>query len=630
MCGIMGYAGNRSVPRVLLSGLKRLEYRGYDSAGVAYFVDGRLEIQKAEGKLCNVEKLLHDKGFDHVQNENGGIGHTRWATHGRPTTQNAHPHKTGPIALVHNGIIENYQDIKCELLEKGHRPLSETDSELFGYLVLEEQKKGHSFVEAVRQSFLKVEGSCSVVLISEEEPGMIVGIRNGSPLVVALDPQGGVFFASDAQAIIEYTNEVAFVEMGDLVVGHQVDGRYQLDFYDSLTGTKLDRTTTKLNWSVESLDKQGYPHYMLKEIFEQPQSWIDTLNLLLDRAKQDPFPLAAQPSVELLRRAKQLQIIACGTSWHAALLGKYWIERWAKITVQVELASEFRYRDPVLSPDTLVIGISQSGETADTLGAIREMRSRGIPTLGICNVRGSSMAREADAALFTAAGPEVGVAATKTFTSQLLSLLVLAGALGCERKTLSLESGRELFDEVLRLPHFMDGYLHRSSQWLAQIDHVSKQVYRRKGFFFMGRGYSFPIALEGALKLKEIAYINAEGYAAGELKHGPIAMIDDEMVVVVLAPRDRWREKTISNLQEVKSRGACIIGIGNSDDQAFEEMSDFWIPLNVPKQIRPELFEALYPFLLVPAVQLLSYQVAVLRGTDVDQPRNLAKSVTVE
>lgn len=618
MCGIVGYVGSRPAVDILIRGLRRLEYRGYDSAGVAFFLEDRIEIQKSEGKLENVEKLL--KSVDTLYpRATCGIGHTRWATHGKPTTQNAHPHRTGHVVLVHNGIIENYQEIKKELIDRGHRPLSETDSELFGFLVLEEMEKGSSLQEGVRRSFSRLQGACSVVVMSEREPGVIIGVRNGSPLVAARDPQGGAVLASDAQPLIDLTREVVFLEHGDVVVGT----RQGMEFFSLETGKPVERAPTFLDWSVERLDKQGYSHYMLKEIYEQPTALVDTLNGLLDRASVRPFPLAHQPGLEILDSARELTLIACGTSWHAALVGKYWLERWARIPVQVELASEYRYRSPVLAPGAVMVALSQSGETADTLAVVRQIE---IPTIGVTNVRGSTLSREADAVFYTSAGPEIGVAATKTFSTQLALLLVLAGYLGLKRKTaFANQEIPKIFEQFIRVPHLLADFLERELD--QQTRRVALNVSDSKGFFFIGRGYSFPIALEGALKLKEIAYYHAEGYAAGELKHGPIAMIDPGMTVVVLAPRDLWRDKTISNLEEVKARGAKILGIGDSLDHELKGLCDQWIPL--PGSIQG-VDESLFPFFLTIVIQLLSYHLALHKGTDVDKPRNLAKSVTVE
>ncbi|OFZ53521.1 MAG: hypothetical protein A2428_12800 [Bdellovibrionales bacterium RIFOXYC1_FULL_54_43] len=630
MCGIVGYVGKRPAVEILLAGLKRLEYRGYDSAGVAFFREEKIEIHKSEGKLENVEKLLNGRAPAY-QDVCCGIGHTRWATHGKPTTQNAHPHRTGHVVLVHNGIIENYQEIKREIISKGYRPESETDSELFGFLVLEQMDRGASLMEAVRQSFARLQGACSVVIMSEREPNVVIGVRNGSPLVAAADPAGGTILASDAQPLLQFTRDVVFLEHGDIVLGTEKG----LRFFELETGKPVARASSRLDWSVEKLDKQGFPHYMLKEIYEQPTALMDTLNGFLDRARTDSFPLAAsQPGVALLEKAREITLVACGSSWHAASLGKYWLEKWARVPVTVELASEYRYRDPVLGANALLIGISQSGETADTLAVIREARKQGIPTIGITNVRGSTLSREADATFFTFAGPEIGVAATKTFLAQMLGLLIFSGFLSLKRdgwhagSLVSLDSVSRLFEDMIRIPHLLSDFLGNGSSatgLAGVIRKIAAELASAKGFFFIGRGYSFPVALEGALKLKEIAYVHAEGYAAGELKHGPIAMIDREMVVVVLAPRDQWRDKTVSNLQEVKARGAIILGIGNASDEELIGLCDHWIELPSVK-----VDESLVPFFLTPVIQLLSYELALLHGTDVDKPRNLAKSVTVE
>jgi glucosamine--fructose-6-phosphate aminotransferase (isomerizing) len=617
MCGIVGYIGNRPALDVLLKGLKRLEYRGYDSTGIAIATPAGIEIRKSEGKLENVEKLALELDAA-AKNAKCGIGHTRWATHGKPTTQNAHPHRTGHVVLVHNGIIENYQEIKKDLLAKGHRPQSETDSELFGFLVLDEMKKGTGLRASVLASFRKLEGACSVVVMSDEEPGKVIGVRNGTPLVAANDPQGGAIIASDAQPILEYTNDVFFLENGQAVEITASGAK----FFELATGAAAELKATHLDWSIDRIDRGGYPHYMLKEIYEQPTALVDTLNALLDRAKTDPFPLAKGKGTDLLLGADELIFVACGSSWHASLLGKYWLEKYARIPVAVELASEFRYRDPVLRKGAVVVGVSQSGETADTLAVLRDLKKRGVPTIGITNVRGSTIAREADGVFFTAAGPEIGVASTKALLTQFLTLIVFAGALAMKKNSGKLDES--LFQNVLALPHAIATYLEDENGVAKRAREIAKALQPAKGFFFIGRGYSFPIALEGALKLKEIAYVHAEGYAAGELKHGPIAMIDEDMVVVVLAPKDAWRDKTVSNLEEVKARGAKILSIGTASDEHLRSLSDYWIPL-------PELADdALLPFAMTPAVQLLSYEFALLRGTDIDKPRNLAKSVTVE
>jgi glutamine---fructose-6-phosphate transaminase (isomerizing) len=620
MCGIVGYVGSRPVVDILIRGLRRLEYRGYDSAGVAFFQNGDLQIRKSEGKLENVERLLSAERVG--PGVTSGMGHTRWATHGKPTTQNAHPHRAGPVVLVHNGIIENYQEIKRELLAKGVKPESETDSELYGHLVAGLLESGRPFLDAVREAFQRLQGQCSVVVMSQRDPDVVVGIRNGSPLVAARDPQGGAAVASDAQPLLELTQDVVFLEHGDVAIATR-DG---LRFASLADGSPIQRASTRIDWSVEKLDKGGFPHYMLKEIHEQPAALVDTLNVLLDRARTEPFPLAAQPGTEILKAAREMVLVACGTSWHAACLAKYWLERWARVPVSVELASEFRYREPVVGPGTVIVGISQSGETADTLAVLREARRLKIPTLGITNVRGSSISREADAVFYTSAGPEIAVAGTKTFTTQMLTLLAFAGYLGRERKT---EGIRELFDGMLRLPHLLTAALDPQGELVSATRAAARAVAGSRGFFFIGRGTSFPVALEGALKLKEIAYIHAEGYAAGELKHGPIAMIDKGMTVVVLAPRDPWREKTMSNLEEVKARGAVILGVGEKGDDSLRGLCDHWVPV-LPLAATAAVTASLMPFMLTPVMQLLSYELATLKGTDIDKPRNLAKSVTVE
>ena len=622
MCGIVGYTGSRRAVDLLLKGLERLEYRGYDSSGVAYFEpSGKISIRKSEGKLANVRKILAAESDSNASMSHCGIGHTRWATHGKPTTQNAHPHRVGSVVLVHNGIIENYLEIRDELVSRGHRPKSETDSELFGFLVVEELDRSHSFPEAVRRAFLKLKGACSVVVMNENDPGVVIGVRNGAPLVVAKDPQGGTLIASDAQPLLEYSRDVIFLENGDFVIAR---GQGEMEVQSIETGARVARKSMHLDWSADQFELNGYPHYMLKEIHEQPGAWVDTLNAILDRASGEPFPLAPQPGVALLEKAQSLILIACGTSWHAALLGKYWLERFARIPVQVELASEFRYREPVLLPGTLVVGLSQSGETADTLAVIREMRAKKVPTLGLTNVRGSTLAREADAVFFTSAGPEVGVAATKTFTTQMIVLLLWAGALSVKR---GYSEATQFFSQVLQLPHGLEAMLRSDGPLIQRVREAAKKLESGKGVFFIGRGFSFPIALEGALKLKEIAYVHAEGYAAGELKHGPIAMIDEDMWVVVLAPKDSWRDKTVSNLEEVKARGAKILGVGNEEDESLKRLCDVW--LSYPKATE-SWDESLLAFFTAPVVQLLSYEIALLKGTDVDKPRNLAKSVTVE
>jgi glucosamine--fructose-6-phosphate aminotransferase (isomerizing) len=626
MCGIIGYVGDRQVTNVLIKGLKRLEYRGYDSSGIAVFSDGRINVTKAAGKIADMEKLVRD--FE-VKGTQGGIGHTRWATHGAPNGINAHPHRVGDIVIVHNGIIENFREIQELVISKGFKPQSETDSELFAFLIQFEMDRNTDFVEAVRKSFLKVRGASSVVALHEKHPGLIVGVRNGSPLVVACDEKlAGSALASDVQALLDYTNRVAYLENGDMVVCRND----KIEFIDTTTGRLIDRSFTNIDWNADRLDKNGYPHYMLKEIHEQARTILDTLNSTFDGASGTmPFELQETQSLKNLQKADRLTVVACGTSWHASLMGKYWLEEWSDLSVESELASEYRYRNFKPKKDQMFMGVSQSGETADTLAVLQMVKDFGSKTMAICNVKGSSIPRVVDDTLFTMAGPEIGVASTKAFTGQMLMLLILAARLYRD-KAMSDSTGKtmdhvyRIYKQLYELPLTLSAELESDSKTHKAVMAAAEATQFSKGFFFIGRGYSFPLALEGALKLKEIAYVHAEGYAAGELKHGPIAMLEPSFTVIVIAPKDRWYEKTISNLQEVKARGATIIALGNEDDERLPNMADHFIPL----PIMDGREECLMPFIIAPALQLFSYKVAVLKGTDVDQPRNLAKSVTVE
>lgn len=598
----------------LLGGLKRLEYRGYDSSGIATDAgDGKgFRIVKAEGKLENIEGALKKAPLrGHI-----GIGHTRWATHGKPNTINAHPHRAGTTVLVHNGIIENYESIRDELIAQGYKMVSETDSELFGHLVEEQMKSGSGFEEAVRTAFLRLEGSCSVVVVNDRHPDTVIAVRNGTPLVVASAAKaGGCFVASDAQAVLEHTNTVTYLENEDLVVCRR-DGFEVYSIREPiLPKKKLKRPPTTLDWTLTSMDKAGFPHYMLKEIHEQPRAILDTLDLLVDR---DAGRLRQEPMVDLIERASKIQLVACGTAWHAALIGKYILETESRIPVEVDLASEYRYRNPVAGPDTLVVAISQSGETADTLAALREARRLGAATAAICNVRGSTLSREAEFTLFTAAGPEIGVASTKAFTTQILALMMLGQYVAAIR---GVRARERHFDVHFysKLPHLMQAGLDSAER----VGEVAKACIDSRGFLFIARGNLFPIALEGALKMKEISYMHAEGYPAGELKHGPIAMVDSTMTVVVLAPRNELYEKTISNLQEVKARGGRVVAVGTKGDTQLERLADHFLGY-------PFAADWSDPLLASIPMQLLAYHAAVLKGTDVDKPRNLAKSVTVE
>ncbi|MGE4234463.1 MAG: glutamine--fructose-6-phosphate transaminase (isomerizing) [Bacteriovoracia bacterium] len=616
MCGIIGYIGKQNCSDFLLTGLKRLEYRGYDSAGIACFVSttpktGHFEIVKAGGRLTNIEAILGSKPLDGKI----GIGHTRWATHGAPNTVNSHPHRAGSTVLVHNGIIENYESIREDLIASGYEMVSETDSELFGHLVEEESKKSRNFPEAVRRAFLKLQGSSSIVVVSDEFPDQVIAIRNGTPLIVAQSQKvQGCFVASDAQAILGHTNEITYLENEEMVICKE-DGFKIYSVKSPIQSENIiQRDSTVLDWSADRLDMAGYPHFMLKEIYEQPRAILDTLDSLVDR---ETGIARFEKIGSYLAAAKKIQLVACGTAWHASLVGKYLIEKTLRIPVEVDLASEYRYRDPVCGSDTLFLAISQSGETADTLAALREAKQRGAMTAAICNVRGSTISREAGVVVHTAAGPEIGVASTKAFTTQVLVLMMLA-QYAAKQATQSESVGLDLHF-FSKLPHLVQSVLELDKEILA----ISKNVVTSSGLLFIGRGRMYPIALEGALKTKEITYIHAEGYPAGELKHGPIAMVDSTMTVVVLAPRDSLYEKTISNLQEVKARGAKILAIGSKNDVQLKNNANYFVGCDFANDWSDPLIATI-------PLQFLAYHMAVLRGTDVDRPRNLAKSVTVE
>ncbi len=630
MCGIVGFAGYRPAANILIQGLRSLEYRGYDSTGIALLVDHHIQVKKSEGRIENTERLLAND-TEGSQKSTCGIGHTRWATHGKPSTANAHPHKIGHIVLVHNGIIENDRDIRAKTLAKGHRPLSDTDSELIGFLLFDEMERGHSLEEACRRVSRELEGQWSIVMMTEREPGKVVGVRSGSPLVASIDSEGNVMVASDAQPLLPFTQSVVFLEPGEMVVG--TPGKLQ--FFDLVTGQELDRQPTRLNWTPDRSEKNGFQHYMLKEICEQPKVFTRTLEECLQNDPRNPFQWSDPKTLEGLSKAEEIVLVACGTSWHAGLLGKYWIEKFARVPVQVEFASEYRYRDTTPRPGSLVIGISQSGETADTLVVIRDMKKKGIATLGITNVFRSSLSREAQAVIYTHAGPEIGVAATKTFMSQILTLFLFAATLARQRALMPIELLSELESNLRQIPAYLSDLLNTSA--LAEKLHdaplvqsfskIVTQFQEVRGFFFIGRGYGYPLALEGALKLKEVSYDHAEGHAAGELKHGPIALLDPSIVVIGLTPQDSWYSKNRSSLEEVKARGAQILGIGSKEDDSARYICNHWLSLpSAAKSLQPELL----PFLLTPYLQLLGYTRGIQLNRDVDKPRNLAKSVTVE
>ncbi|HYZ83685.1 MAG TPA: glutamine--fructose-6-phosphate transaminase (isomerizing) [Bryobacteraceae bacterium] len=618
MCGIIGYIGSRDAVPIILDGLRRLEYRGYDSAGIAVLgSDCDLSIRRASGKLRNLEDTIRTSPVTGAY----GIGHTRWATHGRPTEENAHPHRdcTGNIVVVHNGIIENYLSLKHELEAEGHKFITETDTEVISHLV--ERYFDSNLEEAVRKTIAQLRGVFALAVLSKQDPNKIVAARNGPPVVVGL-ADGEYFVASDVPAILSHTRDMFFLSDGDMAI-LTPDGVHLTDF----GGRAIKRQVSHILWDPIMAEKGGYKHFMLKEIFEQPRAVRDTM---LGRVGQETgrvFLDEMDISPRNFKEFQQVKIIACGTSWHAALAGKFMIEKLARIPVEVDYGSEFRYRDPILGPETLTIVISQSGETADTLAAQREAKSKGSKTLAICNVVGSMITREAAGTLLTHAGPEIGVASTKAFTSQLTGLFVLAMHLGQTRETLPLDTSKCLVQELLRIPGKLETVLSQEDQY----DELARQLSRARDFLYLGRGIHFPIALEGALKLKEISYIHAEGYPAGEMKHGPNALIDENLPVVVLVTRDpsseesRTRfERTMSNIQEVKARSGIVVAVCcEEDEREVKRLADFTIPI-------PSTNEILLPLVEIIPMQLLAYHIAVRLGCDVDQPRNLAKSVTVE
>jgi glutamine---fructose-6-phosphate transaminase (isomerizing) len=607
MCGIVGYVGPRQATPILIGGLRRLEYRGYDSAGVAVVGGRGTQLLRCQGKLAGLEAMLAREPLDGTL----GIGHTRWATHGRPSEANAHPHKAGSVSVIHNGIIENYLPLRARLQASGRRFSSETDTEIVAHLI-DEALLGDapSLVEALRVALRQVHGAYALVAISDQHPGQIVAAKNASPLVVGLG-QGETFLASDVPAILEHTRDVIFLDEGDVVVV-TADGAVLTD----LEGQPRQRPVRTISWDAAQAEKGGYPHFMLKEIFEQPRAITDTLRgrLLLEAHDADLEGFEIEP-----RGLRRVLLLACGTSYHAALIGKFLIEGAARIPCEVDFASEFRYRDPVVGREDLVIAISQSGETADTLAAVKEARARGARVLAISNVVDAAIPRASNGVLYTHAGPEIGVASTKCFTAQLAALALIAIHLGRRTGALAPEAAARLVGELALTPSKMAETL----EGLGDFGQLAREYRYARDFLFIGRGTNYPIALEGALKLKEISYIHAEGYAAGEMKHGPIALIDDGVPVVVLAPRGPGYDKVLSNLAEVRARNGHIIGIGTQGDQQLAGLCDRVLSI-------PDAPAALQPFLTVLPLQLMSYAIAVAKGNDVDQPRNLAKSVTVE
>jgi glutamine---fructose-6-phosphate transaminase (isomerizing) len=608
MCGIVGYIGPREAASLLIEGLRRLEYRGYDSAGIAVINGHGLEIAKAAGKLSALEQQLDGT----MPRGTVGIGHTRWATHGVPNTPNAHPHtdQTGKIAVIHNGIIENAGAIRKMLQLRGHTFLSETDTEVLAHLVGE--LYDGNLEEAVAAALREVDGAYGLAFICEDEPGVLVAARKGSPLLVGVG-ENEWFVASDASPLLEHTRSVVYLDDGEMAVLSR-DG-YRIRNLDT---ARIDKPVNQIEWDLATIERGGYPHFMLKEIFEQPDSVCNTLRGHLLEEEGTARVTGLNLSDDDLKKFERIIITACGTSWHSALIGEYMLEELARIPVEVEYASEFRYRNPVVDERTLVIGISQSGETADTLAAIREAKLRGARTVGLVNVVGSTIAREVDGGIYLHAGPEVGVASTKAFTSQVAALALVTLRIA-RLRNLSILQGREFIHALNALPEQISQILERA----ADVEALADRFVDANNALYLGRGVNFPVALEGALKLKEISYIHAEGYPAAEMKHGPIALIDENMPVVFIAPRDAVHSKIVSNIEEVKARGGKVIALMTEGDAEIAQLADAHFTI-------PETLDLLTPILTIIPLQLFSYYVAVRRGCNVDQPRNLAKSVTVE
>jgi len=624
MCGIIGYIGGKQVLPILIDGLRRLEYRGYDSAGVAVVRNGTIELRRSAGKLSRLEEALAMHPLDGEY----GIGHTRWATHGRPTEENAHPHRdcTGQIVVVHNGIIENYLDLKRQLQKEGHRFVTETDTEIVAHLVEREMKQAasnasdgkHDGLEnAVRRALLYMRGLFALVLISADDPNKIVTVRNGPPIVVGLG-ENEYFVASDIPAILSHTRDVVF--LGDEEMAVITPSGVEFTDY---SGRAVSKKSTRVMWDPVMAEKAGYKHFMLKEIFEQPWAVRETVLGRVSVESGQVFLHEIEIPDRVLREVDRVVILACGTSWHAALVGKFMIESLARVHVEVDYGSEYRYRDPIVSNKTLAIVITQSGETADTLAALREAKKKGATSIAICNVVGSMATRETDGTVYTHAGPEIGVASTKAFTSQLVALHLLALYLGQIRGALTPDAARPHLEALTQLPLLLEQTLKCE----PVTEEIAKRFHQRSDFLYLGRGINYPIALEGALKLKEISYIHAEGYPAGEMKHGPIALIDENLPVVTIAPHDHVFEKILGNVQEAKARGGSVIALTTGASGGIRDLltssQDYVITV-------PDTNPLLIPVLMTVPLQLLAYHIAVRRGCDIDQPRNLAKSVTVE
>ena len=608
MCGIIGYIGNNNAIPIVMDGLRRLEYRGYDSAGIAYFAGDTIEIKRCKGKINDLENIVTGLGLS----SSLAIGHTRWATHGRPSDENAHPHRSNGIVIVHNGIIENYVELKNLLKNEWVTFTSDTDTEDLCHII-NRYSSDLPLENAVRAAIKEVRGAYAFAVINEKEPDKIVAVRKESPLVIGMG-NGEYFLASDVPAFLSHSRDVIFLENEEMAVMHR-DGVLITD----IEGTPLNKDVITVSWSPSMAEKSGYRHFMLKEIYEQPRAVADTI-----RGRVSPERGAVEIeefglTTEIIKEIDKIFIVACGTSYHAGIIGKYIIEDLARIPVEVDIASEFRYRNPIISGKTLFIAITQSGETADTLAALREAKKAGAKTLAICNVIGSTASREAEFVFYTHSGPEIGVASTKAFTTQIVAIYLFAIALASQRETIEKDKASLLIEDLLRLPAKIEKVVELDPEIIA----VAEDFFKASDFLYMGRGINYPIALEGALKLKEISYIHAEGYPAGEMKHGPIALIDENLPIVILAPSGRLFEKVMSNMEEVKSRGGTLIAVTSGENKAFRNLADKFIVIE-------ESNEYLTPVLLTIPLQLLAYHIAVLRGCDVDQPRNLAKSVTVE
>ncbi len=609
MCGIVGYLGSQQASPIIIDGLRRLEYRGYDSAGICTLDGGEALISRAEGKLINLENILREKPATGSR----GIGHTRWATHGKPIEINAHPHRAGNIIVVHNGIIENYLSLKKQLQQQGHKFNSETDTEIISHLIEDYYRQCGDFESSVKSALADVKGAYAVAVLCTDEPDKLIAAKLGSPLVVGKG-EGEYFVASDIPAMLSHTREMIFLEDGEIAI-FTPDS---MAFTD-LDGLPIEKQSRTITWSPLMAEKGGYKHFMLKEIYEQPRAIADTIAGRLQEEEGDIYLEDLDISDEQLAGIEKIFIIACGTSWHAGLVGKFYIEKLARIPVEIDIASEFRYRDPIVTAKSLTVLISQSGETADTLAALREAKGKGGKVVCVCNVVDSSIARASDGVIYTHAGPEIGVASTKAFTTQLVALYQFALKLGRVTGKLSATECRQQVEALLELPRKLEEALELDEQ----IEKIAREYMHARDFLYLGRGNQYPIALEGALKLKEISYIHAEGYPAGEMKHGPIALIDEELPVVVLVPRNATYDKVVSNMEEVCARGGKVIAVASGDEDELKGKVDALITL-------PKTTDDLMPILTSVPMQLLAYHIAVFKGTDVDQPRNLAKSVTVE